>query len=637
MQGDDGTMANVWEFFEDLDEMVYVSDLETHELIYMNRYLRKALGYDSHEAYSGKTCYEVLQNFQSPCFFCTNQRLQPGKFVSWTHKNPVFNKRFLIKDTIIRSQGRDYRIEIAIDADSETVCQTPYYYSRSETILNECMQHMFSNTNPEESIQNMLSYIGKTFSCDRAYIFELYDNQVASNTYEWCSEHAAPQKELLQNVPISAIDWWLALFANNEVTLISDLEDIRTSYPESYALLKPQDIHSLAAGPIMADGLIIGFLGVDNPDGQMRPLITPLLSMIGYFTSTLLKRRDLLARLNELSYHDQLTGALNRHALSEHYGDLPMESVGVIYCDITGLKMINDTQGHEAGDQLICHCYELLQNAVDTAMVYRTGGDEFIALYPNCKKAAFYDSLRTLQQAIREDECHIAVGHVWSDTQPLNLEKLITQADQVMYQNKRSYYRENSHLPGVERRRPDDSWIQTSQRQADNGADNSLFHEFLAKANCDVGSLFQSVSQDNDSSYFYFGDMQKDLFYISDNMRDDFGFPHNIVRGLLEKWAKRISTQDFQELFRKDISSMLQEKRTLHDLRYQVRDIHGNNLWVRCYGILKWDKDKPLFFSGRVTHQDKNFVIDPISNLPREHASFLQLDELKNAGKKSWL
>lgn len=622
----------LWEFFEELDEMVYVSDVETHALVYMNRHLRNALGYRSQAEFIGKKCYRVLQGSNTPCFFCTNQQLELGKFVSWTHRNPILNKRFLVKDSLLNVHGRKYRIEIAIDANSDSSCKSPYYYARSETILNECMQQMFSNANPEETIQNMLSYIGNTFSCDRAYIFELYDNQTTSNTYEWCSENAVPQKEFLQNVSVSAIDWWLSLFADNEVTVISDLEEIRTIYPESYAILKPQDIHSLAAGPIKVDGRVIGFIGVDNPDSQMIPLITPLLNVLGYFTSTLLKRRDLLSRLHELSYHDQLTGALNRHALTERYGNLKMDSVGVIYCDITGLKKVNDSQGHEAGDRLICHCCELLQEATDTNMVYRTGGDEFIALYPNCSEAKFHENVCRLHRKIQEDLCHIAVGYVWSNTQPLNLEKLITQADQVMYQDKRDYYRENGGRPDVDRRQSSRDCRQPAQDRRSSALQTieTPFQAFLAEANCDIEALFRSVSQDNDSSYFYLGDMQKDLFFISNNMKEDFGFQQNLVSGLLQQWSKRISTPEFQDLFWQDISSMLQEKRTIHDLRYQVRDVNGNNLWVRCYGILKWSQDKttPLFFSGRVTHQDKNFVVDPVTNFPREHASFQQLEEL---------
>ena len=322
-------MDSIREFFEDLDEMVYVSDVQTYELVYMNRHLRSALGYQSHKEYTGRPCYAVLQGRDTPCDFCTNQNLEPGKFLSWTHKNPVLGKRFLVKDTAFFQNGRRYRMEMAIDVDADVVCRSPYYYARSETVLNECLQQIFSSPTPEGSIHNMLSYLGTTFSCDRAYIFE-QDGDIVRNTYEWCAENVSAQKAVLQSVPLSAIDWWLPPFERNEVIVIDRLEEVRTNHPEAYAILKPQDITSLAAGPIKVDGQVIGFLGVDNPDEQMMSLVTPLLNVIGYFTSTLLKRRDLLARLNELSYHDQLTGALNRNALAERYGMLEAESIGVI-------------------------------------------------------------------------------------------------------------------------------------------------------------------------------------------------------------------------------------------------------------------------------------------------------------------
>ena len=89
---------------------------------------------------------------------------------------------------------------------------------------------------------------------------------------------------------------------------------------------------------------------------------------------------------------------------------------------------------------------------------------------------------------------------------------------------------------------------------------------FLSLVNIDAESLIQSVSEDNNSSYFYLGDMQKDLYYISDNMRDDFGFQSNLVYGLLPAWGKRISTPEYQDIYWQDISQMLREKRTIHDL-----------------------------------------------------------------------
>ena len=168
-------MYRFWEHYEKMDEMVYVSDIESYEIVYMNAHLRHSLGFESHADYKGKKCYKVLQGFNEPCSFCTNQSLKENEFISWKHANPILNKRFLIKDSLVKCEGRDLRIEVAIDIDSEVVNTAPYYYARNETILNECLHQVFSTNNPTEAIEKLLEYIGKTFLCDRAYIFEIHD------------------------------------------------------------------------------------------------------------------------------------------------------------------------------------------------------------------------------------------------------------------------------------------------------------------------------------------------------------------------------------------------------------------------------------------------------------------------------
>ena len=112
-------MDFMWSFFEELDEMVYVSDIDTHSLVYMNAHLRRTLGYNSSNGYIGKKCHAVLQESPVPCSFCNNHALKPGKFISWIYKNPVLNRRFLVKDSMICVENKRYRIEIAIDLDAE--------------------------------------------------------------------------------------------------------------------------------------------------------------------------------------------------------------------------------------------------------------------------------------------------------------------------------------------------------------------------------------------------------------------------------------------------------------------------------------------------------------------------------------
>ena len=627
-------MEHLQRFFEEMDEFVYISDTQTHQLVYMNRRMRESLGYQRPEDYMGKLCYEVLQGSARPCAFCNNQQLKEGQFLSWVHKNPVFNKRYLVKDSLLTDQGRSYRIEVAVDVDAEVVCNTPYYYARSETILNECMRQMFSTTHPNDALELLLSYLGRTFQCDRAYVFEIDSDERVDNTYEWCREGVEPQKDILQKVPLSSIDWWMQVFSRDEVILIRDLEDIRAQYPMVYAMLKPQNVNTLAAGPVSSEGKVTGFLGVDNPNREMMGMLAPIINVVGRFVASLLSRRDLLCRLHALSYHDPLTNLYNRNAMNAMFeqgarlGSL--KQLGVVYCDITSLKQTNDSMGHDAGDRLIRHCVSLLQETLQTPWIYRSGGDEFVALFGDFSRERFEENVQALRHRIQQDQHHMAVGYAWSDQPPFDLDDLICRADQVMYQDKRDYYRINGSIPGIDRRKSD-------RRQESAVQDKgSLFYHFLASTYHDMEFLFQSISQQNTVGYFYFGDMAKDLFYISDNMRDEFGFRSNVVPGLLKEWAKRIPSPQYRDMYRRQIQTMLLEKRTVHDLRYQIRNAAGKTIWIRCFGLLKWNEDKtqPLFFAGRVTHQDDDFVVDPVTNFPRATAMFSRVDQLRQTGRQ---
>lgn len=627
-------MEHLQRFFEEMDEFVYISDTQTHQLVYMNRRMRESLGYQRPEDYMGKLCYEVLQGSARPCAFCNNQQLKEGQFLSWVHKNPVFNKRYLVKDSLLTDQGRSYRIEVAVDVDAEVVCNTPYYYARSETILNECMRQMFSTTHPNDALELLLSYLGRTFQCDRAYVFEIDSDERVDNTYEWCREGVEPQKDILQKVPLSSIDWWMQVFSRDEVILIRDLEDIRAQYPMVYAMLKPQNVNTLAAGPVSSEGKVTGFLGVDNPNREMMGMLAPIINVVGRFVASLLSRRDLPCRLHALSYHDPLTNLYNRNAMNAMFeqgarlGSL--KQLGVVYCDITSLKQTNDSMGHDAGDRLIRHCVSLLQETLQTPWIYRSGGDEFVALFVDFSRERFEENVQALRHRIQQDQHHMAVGYAWSDQPPFDLDDLICRADQVMYQDKRDYYRINGSIPGIDRRKSD-------RRQESAVQDKgSLFYHFLASTYHDMEFLFQSISQQNTVGYFYFGDMAKDLFYISDNMRDEFGFRSNVVPGLLKEWAKRIPSPQYRDMYRRQIQTMLLEKRTVHDLRYQIRNAAGKTIWIRCFGLLKWNEDKtqPLFFAGRVTHQDDDFVVDPVTNFPRATAMFSRVEQLRQAGRQ---
>lgn len=93
---------------------IYISDIETYELLYLNKVscttLKKPL-----TQLLGKKCYEVIQGRTSPCTFCTNKYLTKDKFYEWEFFNPVLDRNFLIKNRIVDWNGHKARIELSHD------------------------------------------------------------------------------------------------------------------------------------------------------------------------------------------------------------------------------------------------------------------------------------------------------------------------------------------------------------------------------------------------------------------------------------------------------------------------------------------------------------------------------------------
>lgn len=628
-------MKDLFDYFEGLDEAVYISDVETNEIIFMNRCLRKTLGYTEKDIYKGKKCHKVLQESDSPCIFCNNKELEVGKFAVWAHENPVLSQRYVIRDTLIEFAGRKYRVEVATEMDQSGMEKAAHYFTRREAVLNECLQMFFSTPDPDRSLDRLLSYLGETFHGDRTYIFEIYEDSKTSNTYEWCAPGIKPQMDILRDLPMSDIEYWIQIFAKEELLNIPDIEEIRKKSPSTYTLLKSQKIKSLIAGAIQEDGILKGFIGIDNPAEESVFLLEQVLKELGKYMIPQLKRRDLYRRFNKMSYQDLLTGAYNHNAMFEHNMlEGNWKSFGAIYCDINGLKETNDTQGHSAGNALIQECYQVLKKTLHTEWIYRVGGDEFVALYYDASEDALKKDVEGLRLAVMQSVCQMSIGSAWSDRMPIDTEQILNLADTQMYKEKEQYYANLvSALDETSQKVVDGSSFPADQNMADY---QIKLQRFLSNTYCDISFLLTLLGNDNSTSYFFFGDMQKNLFFISENMRKKFGFENNIVSDLINQWAKRIVEPNLLKRFWDDINAMLEKKQSYHDLRYQIADAQGKKIWIRCFGKIKWNEDgtKPLFFAGRMTQQDEGFIVDALTNFPTDTVLEKQLKRVQESGMR---
>ncbi len=106
--------SRLFSIFDSINEIIYISDPRTYEILYTNKYTEKLFG----KKLEGKICYEELQHKDAPCEFCTNENILQNKGVpfQWEFFNPVVEKYYFITDRIIKwPDGRDVRFELAID------------------------------------------------------------------------------------------------------------------------------------------------------------------------------------------------------------------------------------------------------------------------------------------------------------------------------------------------------------------------------------------------------------------------------------------------------------------------------------------------------------------------------------------
>ena len=140
-----------------------------------------------------------------------------------------------------------------------------------------------------------------------------------------------------------------------------------------------------------------------------------------------------------------LTGAGSRNALFEKIDELRKVScmVGLVFADLNGLKVINDINGHAAGDEAIRAAANMLFRFCGKKNVYRNGGDEFVAVLPNMSLGAFDLVRENLNEAIGiEKGSSLAIGFEWCDDSKKLIDAM-KSADKKMYEDKAEYYRKH--------------------------------------------------------------------------------------------------------------------------------------------------------------------------------------------------
>ncbi|MCF0215447.1 MAG: GGDEF domain-containing protein [Fibrobacteraceae bacterium] len=313
-----------------------------------------------------------------------------------------------------------------------------------EETVSECSRALSSSIDVNISLNKLLSIIGKYHKSERVCIFSFdYKKKRMSNTHEWVQDGFKPKKDYLQNLPLGMADEWMEAFGQNQCKVITDIESL-THNSITYKVFVSENIRSMIAAPLSDGKKLIGYLSVSNP--TVNIFKNTLLTSVASFVMNELQKKSYIDQLEHLSYYDPLTGLLNRNSYNKILQEIEKNketNIGIIFGDLNGLKLLNDHQGHKAGDIFLRFVARKAKRFFEglpysNSQIFRIGGDEFVSIIHNIKEQEF-DILVSEMLDYVEKKPLASIGDIWIKKCE-DIESQIKMADKIMYLRKKAYY-----------------------------------------------------------------------------------------------------------------------------------------------------------------------------------------------------
>lgn len=427
------------EKFDKLDEEVSIIDPDTYELVYVNEYMQKSYGLSDAYSWVGEKCYKLLAGLDAPCADCINGKLRRDSFYTVMRRNRKTEQHVFMRTTLIPWQGKNYRFSMAADINpyiSHDLAENNVIFR--EVMANEVIAIGMREADPDVGLRKMLEKIGHSLQAERVLVFEEQGSRVSA-TYEWHQEDLQPIAHTLQHIPINSLRPLYDTFDAKQMAIIEDAPDFIRKHPGFHAHVP--GIRRLVSGHLTQSGRSLGFTEVINPSALAFKSAGLLLSTLTLFLAIMLRNRDTFRSLERLSATDQLTGVGNRRGFAEYRRALPDGiSLAFIFGDLNGLKQTNDTQGHEAGDQLIRQAAQIMKGLTGDIAVFRMGGDEFMIIARNADEAQARRLIKDLRARYRSSGISMALGYIVCQTPIVNIDDVLSQVDRKMYADKERIY-----------------------------------------------------------------------------------------------------------------------------------------------------------------------------------------------------
>ncbi len=312
-----------------------------------------------------------------------------------------------------------------------------------------------SESNFDEIVRDTLKLSGKHYQVDRALLFAVSPGpKTIICLQEWCDSGIEPAIGMVGEVSFEDLPGGMNCVLNGEEFYIPNVDMLPSEAGEVKEQLKKQHIQSMLCIPLKSRGKVLGFLGFEAVKNAKpwREDHRESVRVLANIMADALAKLDAEKEIKHMAFYDSLTGLANRKLFVDqlkreiHLARRTVKPIGIIFIDLDYFKTINDTMGHEAGDELLKQVASRLNECVRKHdIVSRFGGDEFVIMLTNMDRA---DDIARIAEKImksfekplimRGQEFFIAAsaGVAIFPTDGEEGEELLKNADLAMYSSK---------------------------------------------------------------------------------------------------------------------------------------------------------------------------------------------------------
>jgi diguanylate cyclase (GGDEF)-like protein len=370
-------------------------------------------------------------------------RIKSRKNVNKTVIEPV--ESIMPAEVVKDMSGQGTTEDTVIQKDAEVLKEKISELS----ILHEASKALGASLILEEVLETTVDITIKGLMADVAGAF-IYDEKAHVLTMGATRGFDHGERDDLQKMSIPLDEGILGMVFGKKVTYnIPDMQEEKQALPFN-GRIKP-----FIATPLATDGYEIGVLFIGKYTGEpFSEDAEEFIETIAGQAAIAIENAKLYTQAQELAIHNGLTGIYNyryfMRTLEEEIkrAERYNRCVSLIMLDIDHFKLVNDTYGHQRGDEVLRGLAEvLIANTRDTDMVCRYGGEEFVVILPETDLKSAIDAAAKLNKAVAKAhyarkkgesiKLTISLGVSTFPDTAANQEELLRQADDALYEAKK--------------------------------------------------------------------------------------------------------------------------------------------------------------------------------------------------------